>query len=205
MRTRPFLLLLVAFSLLPNPSPAAPPILNAVPEDAWVVVTLRDLGGLDAKLARLINPMMPIPIRPLMLVKGQLSIVQGIDETGTAAIALLPGVAGETEPTHVVMWVPTTDRAKLLAFLSQVCSTVVKTSAIRDSSWGRPPKSSATAVQIRLSYFLSIVSKRSSRSMRISRLGNPAPLNASRWRTNNALMPFLSTTTAIGTTQLHYD
>jgi hypothetical protein len=83
-----------------------------------VVVTLRDLAGLDAKLARLINPLMSIPIRPLMLVKGQLSMVEGIDESGTAAIALLPGAAGETEPTQVVMWVPTTDRAKLLAFLS---------------------------------------------------------------------------------------
>ena len=69
MRTRLFLLVLVAFSLLPNQSPAAPPILNAVPEDAWVVVTLRDLGGLDAKLARLINPLLSLPIRPLMLAK----------------------------------------------------------------------------------------------------------------------------------------
>ena len=119
MRTRPFALSLIAFSLLSTRSPAAaPPILNAVPEDAWVVVTLRDLGGLDAKLARLINPLMPMPIRPLLLLKAQLSMVEGIDESGTAAIALLPGVAGETEPTQVVMWVPTTDRTKLLAFLS---------------------------------------------------------------------------------------
>lgn len=139
MRVRLLASSLTFLLIFTSPAHAAPPVLEAVPADAWVVVTFRDLAGLDAKLARLINPLMSIPVRPLLLVKGQLGMVEGIDEGGAAAIAVLPGGGGRVEesggdarptdpteggdarptnPTEVVMWVPTTDRTKLLAFIS---------------------------------------------------------------------------------------
>lgn len=98
----------------------APEILSIVPRDAWIVVTLRDLNGIDARARKLMTDMKMIPISPLLYVKGSmLEIVEGVDDAGTAALVVLPTESGKWDigGRDMVVLVPTTDRAKLTQFI----------------------------------------------------------------------------------------
>jgi hypothetical protein len=113
-------------------SPSSQDILSAVPAEASVVLIIRDLAGLDAKL-RGLTEQLGLPFSPYMLAKGWLEVVMGIDDHGPAAIALVPGVpvdAGESGSAHggaglghatrpgMVMLLPTGNRDELLSFLN---------------------------------------------------------------------------------------
>ena len=97
--------------------------LAQIPANAMVVVTLRDLAGINAKLGRLLKQLF-IPFDPYRYVKGQLQLVAGIDDHGTAALVVLqpapvePGDSGPGRVTQIVLMVPTTDTAKLFAYVT---------------------------------------------------------------------------------------
>ena len=91
----------------------APAALDRVPTDAIVVVATPSLERLDKNAGNLITAAeMPQMSTPSQLL-GMLGLKEGLDMTGSAAIALMPGdMAAEVPP--VVMLLPTKDYAGLL-------------------------------------------------------------------------------------------
>ncbi|UCC30912.1 MAG: hypothetical protein JSU86_01285 [Phycisphaerales bacterium] len=92
-------------------------ILSALPEDVVFVAVVRDLAECDGKLTRLMERL-GFPVSPYTLLKGALGIVTGLDDEGSAALALLaPGPAG-VPSTRIALLMPTTDPTALLTFLN---------------------------------------------------------------------------------------
>jgi hypothetical protein len=110
------------------PQPESPPkvqadlaaLLRVVPGDALGALVLRDLKGLDAKASRLLRDLGIPTLSPLLMVKGMFEIVEGIEESGCAALVFLANTDNTPPRREMALIVPTTDRKKLLAFLEQV-------------------------------------------------------------------------------------
>ncbi|UCF32483.1 MAG: hypothetical protein JSV78_09115 [Phycisphaerales bacterium] len=111
-------MLLVMCSLSPGARAAEPDVLSVIPADTLAAITIRDPAGLDAKLRELGNELGFGSVSLFLLAKGQLQMVEGIDEQGTIAILLVPNVGAPDALHDMVLLMPTTDRAKLLAFLA---------------------------------------------------------------------------------------
>ena len=95
----------------------SPEILSALPVDVVFAVTVRDLAECDGKLAKLMERL-GFPISPYTLLKGALGIVSGLNDDGSAAVAVMaPDPAGAASK-RIVLLLPTTDRAALLTFLN---------------------------------------------------------------------------------------
>ena len=95
----------------------SPEILSALPVDVVFAVTVRDLAQCDGKLTKLMERL-GFPISPYTLLKGALGIVSGLNDDGSAAVAVMaPGPAGAASK-RIVLILPTTDRAALLTFLN---------------------------------------------------------------------------------------
>ena len=92
-------------------------ILSAVPAEAVMAITVRDLAGLDAKLAKLLEQL-GLPFSPYMLAQGALEIVSGIDDHGSAALVLMPTKSGVAPAKGLALMLPTKDRAAMLTFLN---------------------------------------------------------------------------------------
>ncbi|MBU0718540.1 MAG: hypothetical protein KJ749_09855, partial [Planctomycetes bacterium] len=92
-------------------------ILSAVPAEAVVAITVRDLAELDAKLAKLLERL-GLPFSPYMLVQGALEIVSGLDDHGSAALVLMPTKSGVAPAKGLALILPTKDRAAMLTFLN---------------------------------------------------------------------------------------
>lgn len=92
-------------------------ILSALPADTVAVLTVRDLAECDRRLATLLARM-GLPISPYASLKGAFDIVTGLDDHGSAAVALmpLPRQEGNTQPLVVLL--PTSDPSVLMTFLS---------------------------------------------------------------------------------------
>jgi len=99
------------------PQSGTPEVLSVVPANAWAVLTLRDLAGLNTKITKEMARLELPPVNPFLLAKGSLEIVEGINEKGTAALAVMPPSPLTTTPLNLVLFVPTSDRDKLLAFV----------------------------------------------------------------------------------------
>jgi hypothetical protein len=97
-----------------SPASAADDILKIVPDSASGFLAINQPGGLDAKLQALAGEMkVPLP-PPLMMLKMQTGIKEGLDETGTIAVVVLPPESEGALPIPIVL-VPVTDFAKFIA------------------------------------------------------------------------------------------
>ena len=95
-----------------DPTPWTDSVLKAIPDDALGFVLVKNLRQTDraiSKLAAMVQA--PVP-SVLSLFKLQAGIQEGLDENGSAAVALLPGSEGK--PLPVVLF-PVTDYKKFIA------------------------------------------------------------------------------------------
>jgi len=104
---------------LPNPPQAVGPsdVLSVVPAEAGMVLVFRDLAGMDARLAGLLESL-GVDVSPLALVQRSLGIVSGFDVHGSAALAVMPTDTGVPMSAGLVLILPTTNRKEILAFLA---------------------------------------------------------------------------------------
>lgn len=114
------LLLFLGLVHLPAVALADPhEVLGVVPDSAVAVVSVNDMNAVDAKARKLMTDMKMIAISPLMMFKGTvLSIVDGMDESGSMAFAVLPAASPAQMNERMSIILPTTDRAKLTQFIS---------------------------------------------------------------------------------------
>ena len=84
-----------------------------MPEAASGFLLINQPGPVDAKLQALAAEMkVPLP-PPLLMLKMQSGIKEGLDEKGTVAVVLLPPESEGALPTPIVL-VPVTDFAKFI-------------------------------------------------------------------------------------------
>jgi hypothetical protein len=111
-------MLLVMCSLPPGARAAESDVFTVIPADTLAAITIRDPAGLDGRMRELASELGFGSVSLFLLAKGQLQMVEGIDEQGTIAILLVPNVEAPAARHDMVLLIPTTDRAKLLAFLA---------------------------------------------------------------------------------------
>lgn len=120
-----------------SPAPAAEDVLKLVPEAASGFLLINQPGPLDAKLQAFAAEMkVPLP-PPLMMLKMQSGIKEGLDEKGTVAVVLLPPESEGTPPTPIVL-VPVTDFAKFVEpFGPEASGDVTQITISRAPCWAR--------------------------------------------------------------------
>ena len=92
---------------------AAEDVLKLVPDAASGFLLINQPGATDAKLQGLAREMaIPLP-PPLMMLKMQSGIKEGMDEKGTIAVVVLPPDTEGALPTPIVL-IPVTDFAKFI-------------------------------------------------------------------------------------------
>ncbi|MCH8149070.1 MAG: hypothetical protein IH987_13990 [Planctomycetes bacterium] len=90
-------------------------VLAVIPGDALVAVAFPDLKTLDARVESL-GKILGVPVQPLVLAKAVLGIAAGIDDHGSAAVVIIPVTPGGPIAQGIVLILPTSNRAELLAF-----------------------------------------------------------------------------------------
>jgi hypothetical protein len=89
------------------------PVLKSVPDEALAVVIVNHLNQADEQLTRLAGEMhFPVPDL-LSLLKMHAGIHEGVDDSGSAVLALMPGAAEDSAPIAVA-FVPVTDYQKFV-------------------------------------------------------------------------------------------
>jgi hypothetical protein len=99
------------------PQPDRARVLDAIPADAAAAVILPDLALLDAHVAELLSASELPPVSVTTLAKGWLALVAGVDETGGAAVVLLPGNNTDGAWSGLALLVPTRDFETLIQLL----------------------------------------------------------------------------------------
>lgn len=90
-------------------------VFSVIPGDALVAVAFSDLKTLGARVESL-GKILGVPVQPLILAKAALGIAAGIDDRGSAAVVLVPVTPGGPIAQGIVLILPTSNRAELLAF-----------------------------------------------------------------------------------------
>jgi hypothetical protein len=117
---------------------AAEEILKLVPVTASGFLLINHPAAVDAKIQALGQQMqLPAP-SPLMLLKAQLGIQQGMDENGTMGIITLPPDEEGAMPTPIIL-IPVTDYGKFIGQLKPEGgqAAVVKVELMRTAFWVR--------------------------------------------------------------------
>jgi hypothetical protein len=90
-------------------------VLKAIPEDAFAVVVVAHLDKADEQIGKLTQEMQ-IPAPPvLQMLKARAGVQEGLDEHGSAAMAVLPSDDGGAAPP--VAFVPVSDYKKFIGQL----------------------------------------------------------------------------------------
>ena len=89
-------------------------ILEQIPHDALAVVVINDLSDVSAKIEKIAKQINAPAAPPLLMLKTLTGIQEGLDESGSVALAILPA---EGAPAAVVLLVPVSDYAKFAAQL----------------------------------------------------------------------------------------
>lgn len=89
-------------------------ILEQIPDDALAVVVINDLTDLSGKIEKLAKQVNAPAPPPLLMLKSLTGIQEGLDETGSVALAILPA---DGAPAAAVLLAPVTDYAKFAAQL----------------------------------------------------------------------------------------
>lgn len=90
-------------------------ILAVLPADTLFAVVVPDLSAFDDKLSELAKSL-ELTISPLLLMKGWLGMPSGLDDKGSASIAVIAPAAGQAFSRGSVLILPVVDRKALLAF-----------------------------------------------------------------------------------------
>ena len=107
-----FTALALATPVRAQTGPASEPVLKAIPDDALGFVLINHLDQTDKAISKLAaTAQAPVP-GVLSLFKLQAGIQEGLDENGSAAVALLPGSDGKPLPVALF---PVTDYKKFIA------------------------------------------------------------------------------------------
>ncbi|HNQ22244.1 MAG TPA: hypothetical protein PKK06_04035 [Phycisphaerae bacterium] len=101
-----------------TPSPDTAAVLQTIPADADGVLIIPKLAECDARLTALAQRAAFPPISALTLAKGWLEIITGIDETGAAAVVLLPARTPQRPAPSLLLIIPTADRHAVLGLLN---------------------------------------------------------------------------------------
>ena len=109
-------LLLVAIGLAPARLLLAADILDAIPSGALAVVLINRLEATSDKIESLATKVQAPSVSLLLLARVQTGIHDGLDEKGTAALAILP-VEDNPQETVPIVVLPVTDYAKFVAQL----------------------------------------------------------------------------------------
>jgi hypothetical protein len=88
-------------------------ILKLTPESALGVVVVNRPATLDAKFQALAQEMQLPPFSPLTMLKQRLKIGEGVKETGTVGLILLPGDDDSSAPAPILL-IPVTDYTKFI-------------------------------------------------------------------------------------------
>src|SRR5450631_1986516 len=99
---------------------AQPAVLQQVPDDAAVVVVVKNLKQLATKLSNAGTRMkLPVPEDLLATAMGKLGMSDGLDQNGSMALALLDVGKDQKDPANppYVVIVPTTDSKAMLKSL----------------------------------------------------------------------------------------
>ncbi len=98
------------------------PVLDLIPEDALAVVVVNHLDKADEQVGKVTSEtQLPNP-GLLQLVKMQTGIREGLDEKGSAALALLPGANDKGGPV-AIKFIPVSDYKKFIGQLKPVDPT----------------------------------------------------------------------------------
>lgn len=92
-------------------------ILEAIPAEAKLVLVVRDMAELDAKLTALSRQAAFMPISGLTLAKGWLEMVAGMQDNAPLALLLMPAEPEQMMFANPVLLVPTVEREALLRLL----------------------------------------------------------------------------------------
>ncbi|MBN1491167.1 MAG: hypothetical protein JXA69_14735 [Phycisphaerae bacterium] len=135
-------------------APAEPrSVLDAIPSDAWAAVIVRDLKGLNDKVIE-VGQQLGLPIGPgtmagdpLMMAKGMLGIMEGLNDNGSVALVLLKTdqLTADAFGKSVVLLVPCTDAP---AFIEQFATTAPATAADTQASKPAAPPEGITAIEL---------------------------------------------------------
>jgi len=91
-------------------------LLKHVPQSALGFVAINNLAQTDGKLQALgMQVGLPLP-SPLMLVKAQIGVREGIDDNRSAALVVFPGADADAAPRPAIL-IPVTDYGKFIAQL----------------------------------------------------------------------------------------
>ena len=121
---RSLLIVLAACCLVPPLAPAARAgganeLLQAVPDNAWGMVSVRSLAELDKKLMNL-SQMVNAPtagFSPLAMAKGALGLLLGVNDDGGVALVVMPAEDLGAVKDATAILIPTTNYAELLSLL----------------------------------------------------------------------------------------
>ena len=121
---RSLLIVLAACCLVPPLTPAARAagpneLLQAVPDNAWGMVSVRSLAELDKKLMNL-SQMVNAPtagFSPLAMAKGALGLLLGVNDDGGVALVVMPAEDLGAVKDAMAILIPTTNYAELLSLL----------------------------------------------------------------------------------------
>ncbi len=115
-------LFIIALTLFAYTTPlgAVGPVdtLAVIPENAWAVITLNDLAGIDGKIVSLQKELGFKAVSPLLLAKAEVEIVEGLDESGTTALVVMPPNPQSGMAINLLLIIPTTEEMKLLAYIN---------------------------------------------------------------------------------------
>ncbi len=107
-----------------SPRQDVPEILSAIPAEAWLVVTARNLKGIDAKIITLLGQLdLPFPFSAVEQLQFRLGLGDGLDTGGDLALIMMP----PQESSGPIRWgsglamlLPARNRNALLAPLNPV-------------------------------------------------------------------------------------
>jgi len=96
-------------------------VLKVVPQDAWAVLIVRNLGQLDQKLMGLAQQLNVEPMSMLSMAKAAMGLQAGVSDNGSAAMIFAPGQMGMGAMgeawKYLAILVPTQDYAGLIGGL----------------------------------------------------------------------------------------
>lgn len=103
---------MASFALVPLPASAASDLIDAVPEEVLGLAVVNRLDQIDAKLAKLAEPLRLPPVSLRDAVRAVSGVAEGWDMKGTVALVVMPPVGDSREPVPVLL-LPVADDAKV--------------------------------------------------------------------------------------------
>src|SRR5689334_13049891 len=111
----------LALTLAPFAAARAEGVLDQVPPDAMGFAVVRNLDNTNDQIQKVMKIFEKVsevhPPAPLAFIKAATGIGEGLNESGDALIALLPGDAEPMEPKPL-LFIPVSDYAKFAASIN---------------------------------------------------------------------------------------